>query len=260
MKSLNFAYYFCYLQNQNIIKLRESRFDNGAIYCLVDRAAVSEVDDMTFDLTSDAFHLLIASGSIALELSISYHNLYRGASREPILFSEDGIEILSVDNGQVTRNWIMVHGSFMIVAWVGATSIGVFSARFMKKLWIGKQVFGKDIWFIVHQVSMSLTWILTISAVIIIWIDVGEWKTSPHSLLGIIATSLCFIQPLTAFFRPAPTDDARPIFNFMHGSVGMAQHILAGKRAKIQNNFIGYPNYSTAFSDNYLYFYHNDSC
>lgn len=183
---------------------------------------------MPFDLTSESFHLLIASGSTVSPLSIGFHDINKGASIEKVVFTEDNPVNLLPVNPQLSRNMLLIHGSFMIVAWIGATSIGVFSARFFKKIWSGKQLFGKDIWFIVHQVSMSLTWLLTISAVVIIWIDVGEWKTSPHSVLGIIATTLCFIQPLTAFFRPAPDDEARPIFNFMHGSVGKLAQFLAG--------------------------------
>lgn len=171
----------------------------------------------------------MASGSTSTELSIGQHNINFGSSRRSILFTEDNPVRIRVWNDTVSKTMVLLHGSFMIVAWIGATSIGVFSARYMRTLWVGKQVFGKDIWFVVHQVAMSLTWVLTISSVIIIWIDVGEWRTSTHSLLGIIATVLCFIQPLTAFFRPAPNDEARPIFNFMHGSVGKLAHILAGK-------------------------------
>lgn len=172
-----------------------------------------------------SYYLLMSSGSTVSPLSIGYHDINRGSSNIAVLYSEDNpVEIIQANE---QSKMVLIHGSFMIVAWIGATSIGVFSARFMKKLWAGKKAFGKDIWFIVHQVSMSLTWILTISAVIIIWIDLGEWRTSPHSVLGIIATSLCFIQPLTAFFRPAPDDEARPIFNFMHGSVGKLAHVLA---------------------------------
>ena len=123
---------------------------------------------------------------------------------------------------------LLIHASFMIFAWIGTTSIGVFAARYFKKIWNGSKMFGKDTWFVVHQVAMSLTWVLTISAVIIIWVDVGEWRTSTHSVLGIIATVLCFIQPVTAFFRPSLTDEGRPVFNFMHGYVGKIAHSLAG--------------------------------
>jgi Eukaryotic cytochrome b561 len=121
----------------------------------------------------------------------------------------------------------------MIVSWVGATSIGIFSARYLKTICNGKKLFGKDIWFIVHLLAMSLTWLLTIAAVVIIWVDVGERRTSTHSVLGIIATVLCFNQSLVAFFRPGPNDPARPIFNFMHGSVVKLAHFLACRKSVV---------------------------
>ena len=207
--------------------MKEARIVDGSIYCLVEREAISFIDEMEFNLINDSFHLLIASGSTAAELSIGYHDINRAVSESSFNFASNEPMIFK-PRKQPSKTLVLVHGSLMVVSWIGATSIGVFSARFMKKLWAGKKAFGKDVWFIVHQVSMSLTWALTISAVIIIWVDVGEWRTSTHSVLGIIATSLCFIQPLTAFFRPAPNDDARPIFNFMHGSVGKLAHFIAG--------------------------------
>lgn len=170
----------------------------------------------------------MSSGSTVSELSIGYHGSSRGASRIKINLTEVATEVVLGDP-KVSNTLLLIHASFMVVAWIGTTSIGFFSARYFKKLWSGKKMFGKDAWFVVHQVAMSLTWVLVISAVTIIWIDLGEWRTTTHSVLGIIATSLCFIQPLTAFFRPAPDDDARPIFNFMHGSVGKLSHFLAGK-------------------------------
>lgn len=212
-------------QNQSIIRLREATVENGVIHCLVERDAISEVDGITFDLINDSHHLLIASGSEAEETSIGFHNINQGASENAVRFTESVVTITIVTD---SKTLLKLHGSFMVVAWVGATSIGVFSARFLKKFNLRQEIFGKAIWFVVHQVSMSLTWLLTIAGVAIIWIDVGTWKTSTHSVLGIIATVLCFIQPLTAFFRPAPDDEARPIFNFMHGSVGKLAHFLAG--------------------------------
>ena len=192
--------------------------EDGRIYCLVERDAVSEVDGITFDLTTTAYHLLIASGSTAKSLSIGEHGPNRVASRNPILFTENPEDITEADP-KLSRTLLLLHGSFMIVSWIGTSIIGVFAARYFKTIWRGNQIFGKDIWFFIHQASMSTTWVLTISAVIIIWIDLGEWKNSAHSLLGIITTSLCFIQPFAAFFRPKPTDEARPISNFMHALV-----------------------------------------
>lgn len=224
--------------DQSMIRLVQSRVEDGKIYCLVERDPVTQVDDLTFNLDEQVFFLLISSGSTAAELSIGYHDLNRDVSSSQVRF--DNPMIIRPLNRQPSKTMVLIHGSFMIVAWIGSTSIGVFTARYMRHIWSGKQVFGKDVWFVIHQCAMSLTWVLTISSVIIIWTDVGEWKTSTHSLLGIIATVLCFIQPLAAFFRPGPKDEARPIFNFMHGYVGKLAHLIAGEtehQRNISDNF-----------------------
>ena len=182
---------------------------------------------MTFDLINQAYYLLIASGLEATSSSIGYHGSSRTASRIAILFEEGNPVIIPSTSNSKTL--ILIHGAFMIVAWIGAASIGIFAAKFMRKLWAGKQLFGKDIWFIVHQFVMSLAWVLTIAAVIIIIVDVRAWRTSVHSVVGIITTVLCFVQPFMAIFRPAPESEARPVFNFIHGSIGKLAHLLAGE-------------------------------
>lgn len=42
-----------------------------------------------------------------------------------------------------------LHGSFMVVAWLMAASVGVFLPRYMKKTWVGKKIMKKDRWFMV---------------------------------------------------------------------------------------------------------------
>ncbi|CRL04023.1 CLUMA_CG017141, isoform A [Clunio marinus] len=208
--------------NQSAINLITSRLEDGKIYCRVQRDIRLEIDGTVFSMAEQHF-LLMSSGSTASPLSIGFHDINYASSTKSLLFTEDPVEITSI----ARKALLVLHGSFMIAAWIGLTAFGIFSARFMKKLWTGKQIFGKDVWFVIHSSSMALTWILTIIAIILIWIDVGEFKFSTHSLLGIIAASLCFIQPISAFFRPAPDDKARPIFNFMHGSVGKLAQLLA---------------------------------
>lgn len=186
---------------------------------------------MTFDLENQEYHLLIASGSTVGELSIGYHDINRGASTHAVWFTAE-MKILRAMNEQTSKALVIIHGSFMIVAWIGATSIGVSSSRYLKQLWIGKKLFGKDIWFTVHKVSMSLMWLLIILSIIIIWVDDIEWRISTHSILGVIATMLCFTQPLTAYYRPTPDDSLHPFFNLVHGFIGRFVHFLAGNLKK----------------------------
>lgn len=46
---------------------------------------------------------------------------------------------------------------------------------------------------------MVLTWLLTISAFIIILVEVGGWANTgdnPHAIIGIVTVILCFLQPI----------------------------------------------------------------
>lgn len=48
---------------QNIYKLVEGSYNNGQIYCRVQRDAVSQVRGVTFDLIRNKYNVLVASGS-----------------------------------------------------------------------------------------------------------------------------------------------------------------------------------------------------
>lgn len=43
-----------------------------------------------------------------------------------------------------------LHGSFMVIAWLMASSVGTLLPVYMKKTWVGKQIMGKDRWFVVN--------------------------------------------------------------------------------------------------------------
>jgi len=207
----------------------ESRLENGIIYCRISRDAITEVQDVTFDLLNDRHHLLLASGSAAFANSVGMHDIDAATSAEALLLTE-----ISVVHAR-SQILMLLHGTFMVVAWIGLASIGMFTARFYKKTWVGSKIAGKDWWFVVHQVTMVLTLLLSIAAFIIIFVDVGTWRTSTHSVLGTISFALMLIQPIMAAFRPAPKSDNRPIFNFMHMTIGNASHLLAGKETFIGN-------------------------
>lgn len=121
----------------------------------------------------------------------------------------------------------------MVIAWLISGSIGVLMPRYMKKTWVGRQFYKKDLWFVYHRALMILTWTLTVIGFIIIFVDVGGWVSepiseNPHPLIGCITTALAFIQPFMAYFRPAPNAPKRLIFNWAHSIVGYSAHILAG--------------------------------
>jgi hypothetical protein len=234
--------------------LVESRLENGVIYCQVEREAFTTIEDLTFDLINDKHYLLLASGTELSSDAVGFHDIDQDASENSFLLTE-----FNIATGR-SRVMLYIHASFMITAWIGFTSIGIFSARFEKEIlnveWFSEALFsnrflkktftntkicGKDFWFMIHQISMSTTWLLTLAGFIIILIDSNRWTTNPHSILGTITFTLCFIQPIGAFFRPGPKDLSRPVFNFLHLSAGNFAHLLSGsieisrKQLKIQS-------------------------
>lgn len=46
---------------------------------------------------------------------------------------------------------VVLHGSFMVAAWIGLASSGIVLARYYKQTWITGSCFGKDIWFFVRK-------------------------------------------------------------------------------------------------------------
>lgn len=194
------------------------------IYCLVEREAITTINDVSFNLIEDKHFLLLASGTETKSDSVGDHDINAEPTDEALLLT-----IASIAQAR-SRLMLYLHASFMISAWIGLTSIGIFTARFMKRTWINVKVFGKDLWFVTHQTVMILTWFLTLAGFIIIVIDSNRWVFNPHSVLGTIAFALCMIQPFGAVLRPGPKAASRPIFNFLHMSAGNLAHLSAGKK------------------------------
>lgn len=44
---------------------------------------------------------------------------------------------------------LRLHGAFMLAAWIGTASIGIFLARYYRQTWVGTTMCGKDLWFAV---------------------------------------------------------------------------------------------------------------
>ncbi len=199
-----------------------SNYLNGVIYCQVERAAVSTVKGKTFDLHNNHLHILLATGSSLKQGKVGYHDIMRAASGNKVQLSQ----ISNVKDS--SKLLIRLHGSFMIFAWIGTTSIGIMLARYFKPSWKGKRLGGKDLWFVGHQFCMILTWALTVVAYIVIFVELDGWSFSYHAVLGTITTIFCFLQPIGAFFRPGPAHEKRPVFNWLHFLGGNVAHIFAG--------------------------------
>ncbi|EFX80339.1 hypothetical protein DAPPUDRAFT_224638 [Daphnia pulex] len=183
------------LTNLQVTEEMSSMSVDGYIYCSVKHPIVFKNSNQDFDL-NQPHYILMATGTTG-----------KGVLKQ-------------------------LHGSFMVIAWLMAASVGVLMPRYMKKTWVGKQFMKKDLWFVCHRGMMVLVWTLTVIAFIIIFVDVDGWVSesvseNPHPLIGCITTVLAFIQPFMALMRPMPNAPNRYIFNWAHMLVGYSAHILA---------------------------------
>lgn len=208
---------------QDQARLTRGSYVNGTIYCKIEKTAVSYIRGRKLDLINNKYHILVASGTKLKPSSAGYHDIGRLASAQPI-----SLAIVQNLSGASTL-LLRLHGSFMIAAWIGTTSLGIVLARYFKQTWVGSQTCGKDQWFAWHRMCMVTTWSLTMAAFVIIFVEIGGWSAekNPHAILGVITTVLCFFQPIGALFRPAPNAKNRPIFNWAHWLGGNLAHILA---------------------------------
>lgn len=119
----------------------ETRYNDGNLYCRVERFSPYEINGKTFDL-SNSFYILLARGSSS-ETGVRYHERQKTASKRSVSFSE--LSAVESSSGVL----IKLHGSFMVAAWMFTASIGILFARYFRLTWVDKQVMGKDLWFVV---------------------------------------------------------------------------------------------------------------
>jgi len=99
----------------------------------------------------------------------------------------------------------------MVFAWLASAATGMLMARYYKKTWTTIRPMGKYFWFRIHQLCMTLTLLLTLTAFAVILAErKGEpfnpeaWKKNPHAIVGIVCIICSCLQPVMAFFRPHP--------------------------------------------------------
>ena len=223
---------------------------NGILSCTFTRLKITDIivpgtsKSVSFDLASPYF-LQIAKGSIdisrnsdtSIELQnvkLRYHR-QRGASSQAIYFKN----YISIQNDDNTY-FVLAHGCLMVLSWMFLASVGSLTARYCKthfqESWvpIPTQIYGKDWWFRMHQICMCLTWLFTLISTLIIFISKGlrplqfhRISSNPHAIVGLVAVTLAFIQPILAYFRPSASSDKRPLFNRVHSTIGYLAIVLS---------------------------------
>ncbi|XP_067435009.1 putative ferric-chelate reductase 1 [Thunnus thynnus] len=124
-------------------------------------------------------------------------------------------------------NIIKAHGSLMLIAWMTTGSLGMMVARYLKEMAKGQNLWGKDVWFLVHVAVMSLTVAATAIAFILSFIYAKDWSGGAHPVLGCLVMILSFLQPILALLRCGPQHTLRFLFNWIHALNAVAIKILA---------------------------------
>jgi len=215
------------LPDDGSLKLIIGIYSEGRLYCQIDaQRQLNAKNTKNIDLIADKMYLLLAKGE-AEESKIEFHDTFFASARKVNLNEKFLVGSFSA-LGVLKK----VHGSLMVAAWLLASCIGMLFPMYMKNTWVNKQWLGKARWFLLHQVLMSLTVLLTCAGFIIIFIDLEGWvplsiAQEPHALIGTITTGLALIQPFMAFLRPLPSSPSRKYFNWLHRCVGYSAHALA---------------------------------
>ncbi|KAK2589300.1 hypothetical protein KPH14_007851 [Odynerus spinipes] len=204
------------------VQLESSSIKDGLISCKFWRDKVTMIKDRKFDLINKPYYLLLATGSDLKANGVGFHDLLYDSTGEAKLLSDVGSFTAA------SNMLIHIHGSLMIVAWMGTTSIAILLARYYKQTWVHSRLCGKDHWFAWHTFLNSITCILTLIAIVVIFVELGTWSSETlHASLGLATTILCFIQPFIAAMRPEPGAPRRQLFNWTHWFIGNAAQICA---------------------------------
>ena len=137
---------------------------------------------------------------------------------------------------------IRLHGLFMLIGWFGMVAIAIFSARYLRSAIPYSKIKGVHVWFHLHRgINVAAIVLIVIAAVLALVGKDLEWTGpradapseynlgpgSVHSVIGLVAVIIGFLQPFGSLLRCGPDHPRRPIFNWLHRSFGIVGIILA---------------------------------
>ncbi|KAI6184659.1 Ferric-chelate reductase 1 [Aphelenchoides bicaudatus] len=129
--------------------------------------------------------------------------------------------------------WLLtqVHATAFIVAWFFCVVVSILVARYTRVPRNG--ILNPQFWFQTHRILNYLALGLMLIGLLTIFIahqwrwlgpvvggDRNSSSTAWHTLFGILSIGLAVIQPLNSFIRCDPSHQQRPIFNWIHRSIG----------------------------------------
>lgn len=134
---------------------------------------------------------------------------------------------------------VNIHGTVMILAWMGFGCPGILFAHYGRVLRFGnkRQLLGKSIWFQIHRFYLTVSSVFILMGFFFISVNgYGQWMTSndvvskhivAHSIIGTIVVCCVFLQILLALYRCHPNSHFRFLFNWSHRIVGGFAFFLA---------------------------------
>ncbi|XP_067657072.1 ferric-chelate reductase 1-like isoform X2 [Haliotis asinina] len=203
--------------------------NDGIFECSFLRQTDGHGDVKLFNLTQD-WHLMFAHGKATAGFRKLPHVISPAVTSSLV----DLQATSSAGTTHLIYPLVQVHGCLMSIAWLMFASIGLVIARYFKPMWPDKDIRGLKVWFQIHRMCLGLTFVATIAAFIIIFIEAqgyshinGEDYKKSHPILGILVTALVIINPVMAYLRPGPSSEGRPLFNWAHFLVGTGAYCLA---------------------------------
>ena len=195
---------------------------------------------------SQPYFIHLATGPIKIKTIndkstavLEYHT-HRMSSSEKILLNQTYHQDNSTDH---KSTFVKIHASLMVVAWMFFAEIGTFTAGYFQTR------FPEDAgvyWFHIHTITMSVTWVLSVSSVLVMFIGTGfgafmpeRLTRNPHAAVGAAAIILTFVQPIMGFLRPAPLSRRRRTFNVIHAIIGYSATTLALIAIMLATAFFG---------------------
>uniref|UniRef100_A0A914LPH1 ascorbate ferrireductase (transmembrane) n=1 Tax=Meloidogyne incognita TaxID=6306 RepID=A0A914LPH1_MELIC len=242
-----------------VLEMLESKATEDGIFCRFRQHYIAS--NKYSPNLKHPYHLLLAKGPAENPQKLDIHDLdptnptdFPFASAEPVLLlnPEDAAKFRDsaskntsgspkasgAAKGGNGLNFVDLHGILMLISWLGMTTVAIYSARYMRDSWPHTTVMGLKIWFHIHRTLNFLAVILMVASIVFIVWNKGTW-TGPwfgmakigapewHSLAGAFAVLLAFSQPFGALIRCGIDDPKRPIFNWIHRSIGLIAFLLA---------------------------------
>ncbi|XP_070532338.1 ferric-chelate reductase 1-like isoform X2 [Ptychodera flava] len=228
----------------------ESTAIDGTIQCTFSRLNKMQGYESTFfDLAAKEYFLLLARGQRSNSApKLSIHDKLPIVSHDPINFAD----ISSSHGSSKTSAAYKAHGILMLIGWIGCASVAIVLARYFKRMWPTKSIFGLQIWFTFHRGLMVANVCCFSVSFVVIFASVSGWvpynTTNDvifvHAIIGCVIVALGMLNPIMAFFRPKLNSKDRFVFNWSHWAIGTSSHLLAVVNVFLGMDTLSMPSYS----------------